>query len=1145
MKPIHKILIANRGEIAIRIMRAAAEMGIRTVAIYAEEDKNALHRFKADESYRVGKGQKPIAAYLDIQDIIRIATEAKVDAIHPGYGFLSENPEFAEACAAAGIHFIGPKPEVMRQLGNKVMARNVAMIAGVPVVPATVALPEDIEECKTRAAEIGYPLMLKASWGGGGRGMRAIESERELADAITVARREAKSAFGNDEVYLEKLIRRAHHVEVQILGDQTGNIVHLFERDCSVQRRNQKVVERAPAPYLSENQRNKLCEAALRLARAVQYSHAGTVEFLMDADSQEFYFIEVNPRIQVEHTITEEVTGIDIVKAQIRITEGAQIGEDNSFVPLQDEIKLLGHALQCRLTTENPKNGFMPDYGRLTTFRSATGFGVRIDSGTAYTGAVITPYYDSLLAKVTVRGRTATEVNARMYRALQEFRIRGVSNNLNFLENVITHPLFTSGQCTTRFIDTTPALFELTEKRDRATKLLDFLGDVTINGNPEMQGRDLPKVLPNEAQLPDFTLAHSIPKGSRDQFKMLGAEGFSQWMLDQKRLLITDTTMRDAHQSLFATRMRTADMLAIAPYYAQMAPSLFSLECWGGATFDVSMRFLKEDPWERLDKLREAIPNILFQMLLRSSNAVGYTNYPDNVVRHFIAQAAQGGIDLFRVFDSLNAVDNMCVAIDAVRESGMLCETAICYTGDIFDSGRRYNLKYYIDMAKQLEKAGANILAIKDMAGICKPQAARELIRALKQEVGLPIHFHTHDTSGIAASSILSAVEAGVDAVDTAMDAMSGLTSQPSMGSIVAALQHGERDSYLDANHLQQLSTYWEGVRRIYAPFEAEMRAGTADVYHHEMPGGQYTNLREQARSMGIETRWNEVSETYAQVNQLFGDIVKVTPTSKVVGDMALYMVSNDLSPAEVLSPEIEIDFPESVVSLFRGELGTPAHGFPATLQSKVLKGEQPFTERPGAIMPAVELQQQKAGLQQIFGDSIDEKQLASSLMYPKVFSDFMRHITKYGKVSSLPSTAFFYGLSEHTPLSVELEPGKVLEIKLLGRSEAQNGKVDLFIELNGQLRLVQIQQAHTQEDAAHLQVDPANPAHIGASMPGMISTLSVKAGQPVEKGDTLFTIEAMKMELAVKADRACIVQEIFAHPGKQVKNMDLVLVVE
>ena len=1143
MKKIRKILIANRGEIAIRVMRAASEMGIRTVAIYAEEDKFAMHRFKSDEAYRVGAGKKPIAAYLDIDDIIRIAKENQVDAIHPGYGFLSENPEFAEACKAEGIQFIGPTDDVMRQLGNKVMARNVAIIAGVPVIPATKALPESIAECRNIAATIGYPLMLKASWGGGGRGMRAIEDESQLEDAIQIARREAKSAFGNDEIYLEKLIRQARHVEVQILGDTHGNIVHLFERDCTVQRRNQKVVERAPAPYLKEEQRNKLCAAALRLARAVNYTHAGTVEFLMDAENDEFYFIEVNPRIQVEHTVTEEITGIDIVKAQIRITEGAKIGDSESFVPQQIDIKLLGHAVQCRLTTEDPQNGFMPDYGKLTAFRAGTGFGVRVDSGTAYTGAVISPYYDSLLAKVTVRGSSMSEVNARMLRTLKEFRIRGVANNLAFLENVITHPLFSAGQCTTKFIDTTPELLDFPLKQDRATKILEFLGDITVNGQPELKGRPLPQTSVTLAQLPSFKSVNPLPNGSRDQFKLLGADGFSQWMLDQKRVLITDTTMRDAHQSLFATRMRSADMLAVAPYYAQMASQLFSLECWGGATFDVSMRFLKEDPWERLEKLREAVPNILFQMLLRSSNAVGYTNYPDNVVRHFIQQAAQSGIDLFRIFDSLNSVDNMRVAIDTVRESGMLCETAICYSGDLFDSSRRYNLKYYVDMAKQLQKAGTNILAIKDMAGICKPKAAYELIKTLKEETGLPIHFHTHDTSGIAAASILAAIDAGVDAVDTAMDAMSGLTSQPSMGSIVSALRHTDRDTGLDQKNLQELSSYWEGVRRIYAPFEADMRAGTSDVYHHEMPGGQYTNLREQARSLGLEERWSEISDAYAQVNLLFGDIVKVTPTSKVVGDMALFMVSNNLTVNDIMNSEHDIDFPDSVISLFKGELGTPTHGFPELLQQKILKGEQPLSDRPGAILPAVDLAYEKRQIEHQLKLSISDCEFFSYLMYPKVFTTFMQHKQKFGVVSSIPSTAFFYGLKEHEAVEIPLEQGKTLEVKLLAQSQAKNGVVDLFIELNGQLRLLQIQQQNQSVEKSRVKAELGNSQHVGAPMPGMISTVAVKPGQKVVKGETLFTVEAMKMELAVKAEIDCIIQEILLNAGQPVKGMDLVMI--
>ncbi|MDR5804759.1 pyruvate carboxylase [Caballeronia sp. LZ001] len=872
--PIKPLLVANRSEISIRVMRAASELNIRTVAIYSNEDRLALHRFKADESYLVGEGKKPLAAYLDIDDILRVAKQANVDAIHPGYGFLSENPDFAQAVIDAGIRWVGPTPEVMRTLGNKVSARNAAMSAGVPVMPATAPLPHDLAQCRALAEEVGYPIMLKASWGGGGRGMRVLESEGDLESALIAARREALAAFGNDEVYFEKLVRRARHVEVQVLGDMHGNLVHLYERDCTVQRRNQKVVERAPAPYLDKTARAELCASALRLMDAVGYSHAGTVEFLMDADSGKFFFIEVNPRIQVEHTVTEMITGVDIVKAQLRITEGGRIGvtEDDfdargelavraACVPAQDLIPLNGYALQCRITTEDPENGFLPDYGKLSAYRSATGFGVRLDAGTAYGGAVITPYYDSLLVKVTTWATSSGESIVRMDRALREFRIRGVASNLQFLENVINHPAFARGDVTTRFIDLTPELLNFTKRRDRATKLLRYLGEVSVNGSAEMKGRALPALPIAKPVLPRFNAAAPIPSGSRDCFLELGADKFSDWILAQKQVLVTDTTMRDAHQSLFATRMRTADMLPIAPFYARELSNLFSMECWGGATFDVALRFLKEDPWERLAQLRERVPNILFQMLLRGSNAVGYTNYADNVVRFFVRQAASAGVDIFRVFDSLNWVRNMRVAIDAVRDTGALCEGAICYTGDIFDKSRpKYDLRYYVGIARELKSAGVNILAIKDMAGICRPRSVTALVKALKEETGLPVHFHTHDTSGISAASVLAAIGAGCDVVDGALDAMSGQTSQPNLSSIAVALAGTECDPGLAPTKLHEASMYWEGVRRYYAPFESEVRAGTADVYRHEMPGGQYTNLREQARSLGIDHRWTEVS---------------------------------------------------------------------------------------------------------------------------------------------------------------------------------------------------------------------------------------------------------------------------------------------
>ena len=1144
MRKIKSVLVANRSEIAIRIMRAAAELGMRTVAIYANEDRFALHRFKADESYLVGDGKKPIAAYLDIDDIIRIAKQTKVDAIHPGYGFLSENPDFAEACIRAGITFIGPRPEIMRELGNKVAARALAERVGVPVVPATGALPDDSETCRQLAAGIGYPLMLKASWGGGGRGMRAINNESELLPAIEAARREAAAAFGNDEVYLEKMVVRARHVEVQILGDLYGNRVHLFERDCSVQRRNQKVVERAPAPYLTDDQRDALCAAALKLAAGVDYTHAGTVEFLMDSDTGAFYFIEVNPRIQVEHTVTEEVTGIDLVKAQIVVSEGGRIGASD-FLPSQADIRLTGHALQCRVTSEDPEKGFAPDYGKLAAYRSAAGAGIRLDAGTAYTGAIITPYYDSLLVKVTARGHDGDEAIRRMDRALREFRIRGVATNLAFLENVIGHPAFRSGECTTRFIDTTPELFNFKPRRDRATRLLRFIGDVTVNGNPEMKGRRKPALGGQKLQLPALDW-NTVPQpGTRDLLRDLGPQGFSRWMLDQKRVLLTDTTMRDAHQSLFATRMRTLDMLAVAPHYARLLPDLFSLECWGGATFDVAMRFLKEDPWERLDKLRAAVPNVLFQMLLRASNAVGYTNYADNVVRHFVQQAARHGMDLFRVFDSLNWIDNMRVAMDAVIETGALCEGTICYSGDLHDPARpKYHLKYYVGLAKQLEKAGVHILGIKDMAGVCRPAAARTLVKALKEEVGLPIHFHTHDTGGGSVASVLAAVEAGVDAVDGAMDAMSGLTSQPSLGAIIAALEHSGRDSGLTPARVAPFSRYWEGVRRLYAPFEADIRAGTSDVYRHEMPGGQYTNLREQARAMGLDHRWDEIAQAYADSNKLFGDIVKVTPSSKVVGDMALFMVANDLTAQDVANPDKDIAFPDSVVSMMRGELGYPADGFPKELQARILKGEAPIDGRVGAHLPSVDMTQARKAAEQAVGRRIDESELASWLMYPKVFTEYAEHRRRYGDVSVLPTSVFFYGLGNQDEVSVELEPGKTLVLRLLGEREIpEEGELKLFFELNGQprpMRIVRTGQQATKRSRP--KAEDGNPTHIAAPMPGMVAAVAVKPGQKVAKGSPLLSVEAMKMETAITAERDATVIRLHVAPGDRVDAKDLLL---
>ncbi len=1145
MAEIEKLLVANRGEIAIRILRAANELGKRTVAIYAEEDKLSLHRFKADESYKVGAGQGPVRAYLDIDEVIRVAKLAGADAIHPGYGFLSEKPELAEACAANGITFVGPSPQTMRKLGDKVSARHVAVSAGVPVVPATDELSEDMTEVRRLAEEIGFPVMLKASWGGGGRGMRAIRDPESLEQEVLAGRREAEAAFGNGAVYLEKMVERARHVEVQVLGDGAGHLVHLFERDCSVQRRNQKVVERAPAPYLDDTKREELTGYALQIAKAADYRNAGTVEFLMDVDSGAFYFIEVNPRIQVEHTVTEEVTGIDIVKAQIGIAEGAEIGDlEGCGVPLQEDIQLRGHAIQCRITSEDPLNNFIPDYGRITAYRGATGFGIRLDGGTAYSGAVITRYYDSLLEKLTAWAPRPEEAIKRMDRALREFRIRGVATNLAFLEGLISHPKFLDNSYTTRFIDNHPELFDLAPRKDRATKILRYIADIAVNEHPEVAERPKP---PEHALPPVLPKLQALdqPVLPKDILDMQGGTALANWMLAQDRVLFTDTTMRDAHQSLLATRMRSYDMWQIAPAYAANLPGLFSLECWGGATFDVSMRFLQECPWERLYGLRRTLPDSLLQMLLRGANGVGYTTYPDNVVRGFVHQAAQSGIDIFRVFDSLNWVENMRVAMDAVLETGKVCEAAICYTGNLLDPNRqKYDLKYYVSMARELADAGAQIIAIKDMAGLLRPAAARQLVKAVKEETGLPLHLHMHDTSGIAAASLLTAVEAGVDAIDASMDSFSGLTSQPNLGSLVEALRNTPRDSGLDPDSVREISDYWEAVRLQYAAFESDLRAGASEVYLHEMPGGQFTNLKEQARSLGLAERWHDVARAYADVNQLFGDIVKVTPSSKVVGDMALAMVSANLTPAEVADPKREISFPESVVGLFRGDLGQPPGGFPRELQRKVLKGQEPTTGRPGALLADADLEAKQAEAEAAAGRQVTLEELNSYLMYPKVFADFAKRAEDYGPVSVLPTPVFFYGMQPGEEIAVDLEPGVTLIIRCqaIGAPDDE-GEVRVFFELNGQPRTVRIANRRAAAQARKTpKAEEGNPCHVAAPMPGMVASVAVSAGQAVKAGDLLLTIEAMKMETALHAERDATVKALVTPAGTQVDAKDLLI---
>ncbi|MDP5217842.1 pyruvate carboxylase [Ruegeria sp. 2205SS24-7] len=1145
MTDFKKILIANRGEIAIRVMRAANEMGKKTVAVYAEEDKLGLHRFKADEAYRIGEGMGPVAAYLSIDEIIRVAKECGADAIHPGYGLLSENPDFVDACTKNGITFIGPKAETMRALGDKASARRVAVEAGVPVIPATEVLGDDMDAIRAEAAEVGYPLMLKASWGGGGRGMRPIFGEDELEEKVLEGRREAEAAFGNGEGYLEKMITRARHVEVQILGDKHGGMYHLFERDCSVQRRNQKVVERAPAPYLSEEQRAEICDLGYKICKHVNYECAGTVEFLMDMATGKFYFIEVNPRVQVEHTVTEEVTGIDIVQSQILIAEGKTIAEATGK-PSQDDVQLNGHALQTRITTEDPLNNFIPDYGRITAYRSATGMGIRLDGGTAYAGGVITRYYDSLLTKITASAQTPEKAIARMDRALREFRIRGVSTNIAFVENLLKHPTFLSNEYTTKFIDETAELFSFKQRRDRGTKVLTYIADITVNGHPETKDRPEPRADLKPAVAPAKKAEPMM--GTRNLLEQKGPQAVADWMKAQRQLLITDTTMRDGHQSLLATRMRSIDMIKVAPSYAANLPQLFSVECWGGATFDVAYRFLQECPWQRLRDLREAMPNLMTQMLLRGANGVGYTTYPDNVVQEFVRQAAKN-IDVFRVFDSLNWVENMRVAMDAVIESNKICEGTICYTGDVLDPDRaKYDLKYYVDMGKELRDAGAHVLGLKDMAGLLKPAAARVLIKALKEEVGLPIHFHTHDTAGIASATILAASEAGVDAVDCAMDAFSGNTSQATLGTVVEALRHTDRDTGLDVKAIREISDYFEAVRGQYAAFESGLQAPASEVYLHEMPGGQFTNLKAQARSLGLEERWHEVAQMYSDVNRMFGDIVKVTPSSKVVGDMALMMVSQGLSRTDVENPETEVSFPDSVIDMMRGNLGQPPGGFPDVILSKILKGERPNTERPGKDVPPVDLEETRAKISaELEGKKVDDEDLNGYLMYPKVFMDYMGRHRTYGPVRTLPTRTFFYGMEPGEEISAEIDPGKTLEIRCQAVSETdEKGEVKVFFELNGQPRVIRVpNRLVTSKTVQRPKAEPGNANHVGAPMPGVVASVAVQAGQRVSEGDLLLTIEAMKMETGIHAERDAVVTALHVQPGGQIDAKDLLVELE
>ena len=1146
-RPIRKLLAANRSEIAIRIFRAANELGLRTVAIYSQEDRLALHRFKADEAYQVGVGKGPVQAYLDIPGIIATAKEHEVDAIHPGYGFLSENPAFARACAKAGLKFVGPTPELLELLGDKIAARRLAIQAGVPVLPGTDKAVGSPEEAHRIAREIGYPVIVKASMGGGGRGMRVVQDAEQLSRRLEEAQGEAKSTFGDASVFLEKYLPRARHIEVQIIGDEHGNLLHLHERDCSVQRRHQKIVEVAPACNLPAKVRAELCDAAVQIARTANYRNAGTVEFLYDVDSTQWFFIEVNPRIQVEHTVTEMVTGLDLVRAQILIAQGEKLHREPLAFPEQDKVPLYGAALQCRVTTEDPEKHFAPDYGKISTYRSPAGFGIRLDGGTAYSGAVLAAYYDSLLVKVTAWGRDLNEACQRMDRSLREFRIRGVKTNIPFLENVVNHAQFRTGIVTTSFLDDSPELLRFSSRADRATKLLSYVGEVILNGDPEVKGKQLPQVF-EKAVLPKVP-GIAPPPGSRQLLKKLGAKKFAAWVRKEKRLLLTDTTFRDAHQSLIATRVRTHELLATADAIAQRLPNLFSLEMWGGATFDTSLRFLHEDPWQRLRELRTRVPNICFQMLLRGANAVGYTSYPDNVIFDFVRESYEQGIDIFRIFDSLNSIENMRVSIDAVLETGAVCEPAICYTGDILDKSRtKYSLKYYLRMAKHLEKLGAHFLAIKDMAGLCKPYAAFTLVKELREEVGIPIHFHTHDTSGINSASLLKACEAGVDVADAAIAAMSGGTSQPNLNSTVEALRNTPRDTQLNMEALNECSDYWETVRSYYLPFDSGPKAGSARLYKHEIPGGQFTNLREQAEAMGLGHRWREVEKTYADVNLLFGDIVKVTPSSKVVGDMTLFLLANEMNAIDLLELDEhhDISLPNSVVEMFSGALGVPPGGWPRRLQKIILRGRAPGKGRPSASLAPVDWDLQRAELEKKIGHPVRRDAMLSYLLYPEVFLKYDKFRQTYSDVSVLPTPAFFYGLKPAEEITIDIEAGKTIIVKFLTIGEAHpDGTRTLFFELNGQPREVTVRdRALRVVERSHPKVDPEDPGHVGAPTAGLVSGIAVQLNHAVERGAKLLTLEAMKMQSNIYAPITGRITKVLVTPGQHVEAKDLLVTI-
>ncbi|WP_129597859.1 pyruvate carboxylase [Anaerophilus nitritogenes] len=1140
MKKFKRVLVANRGEIAIRIFRACSELGIRTVAVYSDEDKNSLFRTKADESYLIGKNKGPVEAYLDMEEIINISLKKGVDAIHPGYGFLSENSEFARKCEEAGIEFIGPDHEMMDQLGDKIKSKMVANKVGVPTIPGIEKPVTSDEEAIEFARFCGYPVILKAAAGGGGRGMRIVREEKDLLIEFKSAKNEAKKAFGIDDMFIEKYLEKPKHIEVQVLGDKYSNIVHLYERDCSIQRRHQKVIEFTPALSITEEQRRKICDDALKIARAVDYRSAGTVEFLVDIKGNH-YFIEMNPRIQVEHTVTEMVTGIDIVQSQILIAQGYGLDSKEIGIKGQDDIKPRGYSIQCRITTEDPLNQFAPDTGKIDTYRTGSGFGIRLDGGNGFTGSMISPYYDSLLVKATSWSRTFEDAIRKVNRAIREVKIRGVKTNIPFLVNVLNHEEFKKGTCHTGFIEENPELFDIMPKADKELRVLNFIGEKVVN---ETKGNkkefDVPKV-------PKLIIPNTL-EGSKQILEKEGALGVVKWIKSQDKLLLTDTTMRDAHQSLMATRIRTKDMERIAKSTSVLGKDLFSLEMWGGATFDVAYRFLKESPWKRLESLREKVPNILFQMLIRGANGVGYKNYPDNVIREFIQESAQSGIDVFRIFDSLNWLKGMEVAIDEVLKSGKIAEACMCYTGDILDDKRdKYTLKYYVDLAKEIEKTGAHILAIKDMAALLKPHSAFKLIKALKEEISMPIHLHTHDTSGNGVATVLMAAEAGVDIIDTAFNSMSGLTSQPALNSVVAALENTSRDTKISVDHIQKISDYWRDVRPVYEKFESGLKSGTAEIYKYEIPGGQYSNLKPQVESFGLGHRFNEIKEMYKKVNEMLGDIIKVTPSSKVVGDMAIFMVKNDLTPENIYEKAVDMAFPDSVVAYFEGMMGQPMGGFPEKLQKLVLKGKEPITCRPGELLEPEDFHKIEKLLKAKFDIEPTKKDVLSYALYPKVYEEYIEYTKEHGDFSRMGSDIYFHGLSEGETCEIEIEEGKILVIKLLeiGRLDEEGNRTVLF-EVNDSRRAIKIydkDRGTVKKELNYVQkADPSNPLEIGASIPGNIIKILVKQGEEVKEKQIVAVVEAMKMETNITTSTSGKVESIPVKEGQQVNVGDLII---